>query len=307
MTDWGLIAIRFALYADLMLLVGLAAFPLYSLTRAEREDGAILPPCGKLLWLALAALPLSVAGFAISSAAMMGVAVSALDFPILGSMAGDTEQGAAFLVRVVTLVATLAALVLLRLSQTLRYALAMVGGSIALATLLWSGHAAATEGALGVAHRIGDIVHMIAAALWIGGISAFGFLLIPREQTRDGAYIAAVARALANFSRIGTAAVAIIIFTGLLNGFAIFGNGVWTALQSTYGLLMAAKIILFGAMLVLAANNRWKLTPLLEQSLISDVWPVAWSRLRISIVLEIAIGATLLALVAWLGTLAPLG
>lgn len=29
-TDWELIAIRIALHADLMLLVGLAAFPLYS-------------------------------------------------------------------------------------------------------------------------------------------------------------------------------------------------------------------------------------------------------------------------------------
>ena len=53
MADWGLIAIRFALYADLMLLVGLAAFPLYSLTLEEREtQGPIHQFARWLRWVA---------------------------------------------------------------------------------------------------------------------------------------------------------------------------------------------------------------------------------------------------------------
>lgn len=303
MADWGLVAIRFALYADLMLLVGLAAFPLYSFTRSEREDGAILPLGGKLLGLALAALPLSAAGFAISSAAMLGVTVSALDFPMLASMAVETEQGAAFLVRMAALVATLAALVLLRPSQTPRYAAAMVGGSIALATLIWSGHAAATEGALGVAHRISDIAHMIAAALWIGGIVAFCLLFAHPAQ--GAAHVTLATRSLADFSRVGMVAVAIIMLTGLFNGYAILGADITTLFQSTYGVLMAAKLVLFAAMLSLAANNRWRLTPALERAAASDHSEATWTRLRISVALETAAGATILALVAWLGTLAP--
>jgi copper resistance protein D len=303
MTDWGQVAIRFALYADLMLLVGLSAFPLYSFTRSEREDGAILPLGGKLLGLALAALPLSAAGFAISSAAMMGVAITALDFPMLASMAGDTDQGAAFLVRMAALVATLAALVLLRPSQTPRYAAAMVGGSIALATLIWSGHAAATEGALGVAHRISDIAHMIAAALWIGGIVAF-CLLLARPAQGD-AHVTLASRSLAEFARVGTVAVSIIALTGLFNGYAIWGADIAILFQSTYGVLMAAKLVLFAAMLSLAANNRWRLTPALKRTSVSGDSEGSWTRLRISVALEGAAGATVLALVAWLGTLAP--
>lgn len=303
MADWGLVAIRFALYADLMLLVGLAAFPLYSFTRSEREDGVVLPLGGKLLGLALATLPLSAAGFVISSAAMMGVAITALDFPMLASMAGDTDQGAAFLVRMAALVATLAALVLLRPSQTPRYAAAMVGGSIALATLIWSGHAAATEGALGVAHRISDIAHMIAAALWIGGIVAFCLLLAHPAQ--GDAHGTLASRSLADFARVGTVAVAIIMLTGLFNGYAILGADITTLFQSTYGLLLAAKLVLFAAMLSLAANNRWRLTPALERAAASDHSEGAWTRLRISVALEAAAGAAVLALVAWLGTLAP--
>ena len=303
MTDWGLVAIRFALYADLMLLVGLAAFPLYSFRRSEREDGAILPLRGKLLWLAVAALPLSAAGFAVSSAAMMGVPVSALDFPMLVSMAGDTEQGATFLVRMAALVATIAALLLLQRSQTPRYAAAMVGGSIALATLLWSGHAAATEGALGGAHRISDIAHMIAAALWIGGIAAFCLLLACSARREE--HVTLATRSLADFSRVGTVAVAIIMLTGLFNGYAILGADITMLFQSTYGLLLAAKLLLFAAMLSLAANNRWRLTRALERTAASGDSEGAWTRLRISVALEAASGAGVLALVAWLGTLAP--
>lgn len=303
MTDWGLVAIRFALYADLMLLVGLAAFPLYSFTGSEREDGVVLPLGGKLVWLALAALPLSAAGFAISNAAMMGVAITALDFPMLVSMAGDTEQGVAFLVRMAALVATLAALALLRPSQTPRYVVAMGGGSIALATLSWSGHAAATEGALGLAHRISDIAHMIAAALWIGGIAAFCLLLVRPEHGE--AHVTLAARSLADFSRVGTVAVAIIALTGLFNGYAILGADITKLFQSTYGLLLAAKLVLFAAMLSLAANNRWRLTPVLERAAASNHSDGAWKRLRISVALEAAAGAAVLALVAWLGTLAP--
>lgn len=303
MADWGLVAIRFALYADLMLLVGLAAFPLYSFARSEREDGAILPLGGKLLWLVSAALPLSAAGFAISSAAMMGVPITALDVSMLASMAGDTDQGAAFLVRMAALLATLAALVLLRRTQTPRYVLAMVGGSIALATLLWSGHAAATEGALGIVHRISDIAHMIAAAIWIGGIASVCLLLAWPAQGE--AHITLATRSLADFARVGTVAVAIIALTGLFNGYAIFGADITKLFQSTYYLLLAAKLVLFAAMLSLAANNRWRLAPALDRAAARGHSEGAWTRLRISVALEAAAGAAVLALVAWLGTLTP--
>lgn len=303
MTDWGLIAIRFALYADLMLLVGLAAFPLYSFTRAEREVSAILPVAVKLLWLASAGVLLSIAGFAISSAAMMGVPVSALDFSMLASMANATDQGAAWIVRVVALVSTFTALVLMRRTQTPRYATATVGGAIALATLLWSGHAAATEGALGTAHRISDIAHMIAAALWIGGLASFCLLLARPAQ--DSGHVALAACSLEGFSSVGTAAVIIIALTGLFNAYAILGPDIPTLFQSTYGMLLVAKFGLFGAMLMLAANNRWRLTPALDLGITGDGTEAAWTRLRISVALEAASAAAVLGLVAWLGTLAP--
>lgn len=303
MADWGLIAIRFALYADLMLLVGLSAFPLYSFSCVERENRAILPLGAKLVGLACAGLLLSLIGFAVASASMMGVPIAALDGPMLLSMANETEQGTAVSIRMVVLTAFLASFAIFRRSQTAQYTLALLSGSTALATLLWSGHAAATEGSFGMAHRVSDIMHMIAAALWIGGIAAFGLML--RNPAPSDRHLEVAARSLAGFSRVGTVAVAIILLTGVFNGYVILGPDITTLFQSNYGMLLTAKLALFGAMLALAANNRWKLTPALERETIADGTKTTWGRLRLSVLLEAATGAAILALIAWLGTLAP--
>ena len=302
MTDWGLVAIRFALYADLMLLVGLAAFPLYSFTQAERDCEAALPLAAILKCLAFAGLFFSAFGFALSSASMMGIPFAAIDAPMLLSMASGTEQGAAWLARTAALAAAIAFLITPRRQPSLQYGLALACGAVALATLLWSGHAAATEGAFGTAHRLSDIAHMISAAIWIGGIAAFG-LLLSRSASGD-VHVRVVTRSLAGFSRVGTVAVTIIGITGLLNGYAILGADVMRLAQSPYGILLSAKLTLFAAMLAQAANNRWTLTPALSDA--DDGNIAAWNRLRLSIALEFASGAVILALVAWLGTLAPI-
>lgn len=301
MTDWALVVIRFALYTDLMLLVGLAAFPLYSFTRGEREQDIALPLTPVLTWLALAGLVFSALGFTISSAAMMGVPVAAIDVPMLLSMARETEQGTAWLARTVSLAVIFGFLITLRRQPSLRYGIALACGAVALATLLWSGHAAATEGPLGTVHRISDIVHMMAAAIWTGGIASFGLLL--SQSTPGSRHVRLVARTLAGFASVGTVAVVIIGLTGLLNGYAILGTDAMAFVRSPYSILLAIKVFLFAAMLSLAANNRWRLTPLLSDA--HDGTQAAWSSLRISVALETAASAAILVLVAWLGTLSP--
>ena len=302
MTEWGLIIIRFALYADLILLVGLSAFPLYSF---ERETRDMLPLGTMLHWLAVAGLLFSVVGFAVASAAMMGEPIGSLDLPMLLMMADETVVGTALKVRLAALAVVLAALLLARRNKTARLGCSLAGGSVALATLLWAGHAGATEGVLGVAHRISDVAHMIAAAVWIGGIAAFAMLLRRPVQIQSSSQINVVVRSLENFSRVGTAAVGIILLTGIFNGIVILNADVSSLFDSTYGLLLTTKVALFGVMLVLAANNRWKITPALKQSPRDGGIETAWKQLRVSIAREATAGAAVLALVAWLGTLAP--
>ncbi|MDP9086357.1 MAG: CopD family protein, partial [Pseudomonadota bacterium] len=72
-----------------------------------------------------------------------------------------------------------------------------------------------------------------------------------------------------------------------------------------YGQLLVTKILLFGAMLALAALNRFRLTPRFEQAMASDDHVSAMGALRLSLSFETGCVIAILALVAMLGTLAP--
>ncbi|MBK7163138.1 MAG: CopD family protein [Sphingomonadales bacterium] len=73
---------------------------------------------------------------------------------------------------------------------------------------------------------------------------------------------AIAARALAQFGRIGTACVALIIATGIVNGQMIVGwNGIGDSLAGPYGQLLFAKLAAFVAMLALAAPQPVALDP----------------------------------------------
>src|SRR6267154_425036 len=54
---------------------------------------------------------------------------------------------------------------------------AAVAGAIFAATLAWSGHGGATAGIAGTVHTAADILHLIAAAAWIGGLVPLVMLL----------------------------------------------------------------------------------------------------------------------------------
>jgi putative copper resistance protein D len=74
---------------------------------------------------------------------------------------------------------------------------------------------------------------------------------------------------------------------------------------SLYGLLLVAKLLLFGLMLLLAAANRYFLTPSLAAAIETGNTSSAIGSLRRSLAIETGCAVTILILVAWLGLLAP--
>jgi putative copper resistance protein D len=62
------------------------------------------------------------------------------------------------------------------------------------------------------------------------------------------------------------------------------------------------KLLLFAAMLGLAALNRFHLTPALA---LAGDQPPSFATLRLSLTIEAGAATAILALVAWLGTLEP--
>lgn len=299
-----MISIRFALFADLMLIVGLAAFPFYALRRENRDVAQIL--ARPLPWLCALGLVMSLVGIVALTASMYGVALFAVDRTMLGTMVGESDVGAAWVYRMMALTIALGAAMRLNRRPATAAAIIAIAGMIALATLVWAGHAGASEGLPGTIHRASDALHMIAAAIWIGAIAAFLILLFPRQGDMSSAQVAVAAQSLDRFARVGTICVLVVAATGLVNAQMIVGvANLGGLLSSPYGQLLIVKLLLFASMLGLAAANRWRLTPALTASLAADDPRIALAAMRRSLMLEGIAALMILGLVAWLGTLEP--
>jgi putative copper resistance protein D len=234
-------------------------------------------------WAALAALAASVWWVLASIGAMAAMPVLALDRSTILAVLGATPLGWVMGVRMIALAVAVLAI------RRLPVALAACAGCVALATAAWTGHAGATEGAAGFLHRTMDVVHLLAAATWLAALVIFVLQAIGGNDRKD------LARQLEAFAPLGTLLVGLLAATGLVNAVLIAG---WPPDWSTRWIaLLAVKLALFAAMLVLAAGNRWKLAPRLAQGLSGSL-----RALSLSLSLETGAALAILGLVAVLGT-----
>ncbi|KQN07980.1 copper resistance protein CopD [Sphingobium sp. Leaf26] len=284
MTEGVLIGARCALMIDLALLMGLPLF-WWAMGMEGRRSG--------LAMLALGGMAVSVLWLLASAAAMTGTPISSPDWASAQILLTLTPIGAVLAVRGVALLLALACLIL---PQGLRVAL--IPAAVAAATLAWTGHAGATEDVTGMFHRVADVAHIWAAAGWTGALAVLlHAVAAPRQDVQR------MAAMLGGFALMGTLIVATLIVSGAINLVMIVGPAEMPALTgSRYGLLLGAKLALFGLMLGLAAVNRWRLTPLLERGETRR----ALAYLRFSLAIETSAAIAIMGLVAWLGTLDPM-
>lgn len=293
------IVVRWALVADLMLLFGMPLFATYS---PAGVDAKITAPLRLLIvWIALAGMLLSILGLAILAATMSGVPLAQVDAATLSMLVTQTAVGAAFLIRL----AALAVAFVLGLARSGRqvtlFAVALCG-AVALGSLAWSGHGVMDDGRVGTLHLVADIVHLIAAGVWVGALASllWGLLTAGHGST------AASHRALASFASVGSASVVLVLASGLINSWLLVGpSNVLSLGTSLYGQLLVIKLALFAGMIALAAINRFRLTPALGAARTPDDALLALRRLRGSLTLETIAAFAILGLVAWLGTLEP--
>lgn len=292
MEAWAAIGLRFAAYADLMLMAGLALGG--GLGRhAPAIDRRVIG------WLAALGVVITLAQFAATCLAMTGNDMAALDREMLTFMAFETPMGISHIVRAAAL-GLLAVLWSTRRAGPVIAALAVV----ALGSLAWSGHAGASEAALGWVHRLSDVVHLVAGAIWIAALVMFARILL-FDFEAPGA-LAAALTALERFSGIGAIIVGAILVTGSINLLAIVGiDGLLATFATAYGRLLLLKIALFVAMLGLAGLNRWRLVPDIRARLGGGDEVTTVRRLRRTIMAETTLAFLILAAVAILGTLSP--
>lgn len=307
MIDGLTIGIRFALYTNLMLLFGLPLFGLYGLKGAERLHSHVLPFRALTIGLALLATSLSALSIIAMTASMAGVSLFEIDRASVNMMISETPMGNAWAVRIAALLGTLyLAVALGGRNRPAWLVLVSLGAASALASLAWTGHGAASEGIAGTRHLIADIVHLLASGAWIGALAALAILLFRPTAKMTDDHLNLTHRALDGFSLVGTVIVALIVASGLVNSYMLIGPAHVLSLPSTlYGQLLMAKLALFGVMLALAAANRFRLTPALDEAIKENGTRKAISLLRRSLIFEASAALLILGLVAWLGTLKP--
>lgn len=294
-----LVAARFGLYADLAALAGLPLF-WWSMRQGIGAGARIIMAC-----LAVGGMAFSALWLLASAAAMTGTSILAPDWSVVDILLRETMIGPLLGVRAVALLLLLLLVAVWRQGTGPPAGLALFA-TIAAATLAWSGHAGATEGAAGTVHRFADVLHIIAASAWFGALLALLVKLSPGKP--DAGKMQQAALMLHRFSTFGTLFVATLLISGTINSVMIVGlPNMPLLLDSLYGALLLAKLALFGGMLLLAALNRWRLTPALSRAADSQELASARTHLRLSLTLETILAVAILALVAALGTLDPLG
>jgi putative copper resistance protein D len=293
METWTAIGLRFAAYVDLMLLVGLLMG-----SGLGRYAPAINP---RLIgWAAAFGLFVTVGQFLATCLSMTGDDIAALDQETLTFLAFDTPMGVSHIVRATAL----GLLVILASNGRAGRPIEAVLAITALGSLAWSGHAAASEAAIGWVHRSSDIVHLVAGAVWIAALVMLTRLLITSMDARETAVHALAA--LERFSAIGAVVVTAIAVTGLINLLAIVGiGGLTSVFANEYGRLLLLKLALFLMMLGLAGLNRWRLVPRLRATLDEKGSEAVLKTLRRTIAAETSLAFVVLAVVAMLGTISP--
>ena len=132
--------------------------------------------------------------------------------------------------------------------------------ALLLASLAWLGHAVGEEGRDHLIHLAADVVHLLAAGAWLGGLPMLALLF---HRALAGAIVEAqvvVQEATRRFSVMGLFAVGALLATGVVNTWYLAGS-LPALLGTDYGRWLLVKIGLFAAMVATAAVNRQVLTP----------------------------------------------
>jgi putative copper export protein/mono/diheme cytochrome c family protein len=173
-------------------------------------------------------------------------------------------------------------------------------------SLAWAGHGAATPGLIGDVQLIGDVLHLIVAGIWIGGLLPLAALLAIALRADEPAWIVAAGDGTRRFTILGVTSVLTLLLTGCVNTYVLTGS-VPALVGTPYGRLLLLKIALFIAMVAIAAVNRQYLTPRLASASALDATTTRRPLVHLvrNSLTEFALGVLTLGIVGILGTLTP--
>jgi copper resistance protein D len=175
--------------------------------------------------------------------------------------------------------------------------LQLIVAGVLIGSLGFIGHAGATPSTAGEIHLASDVLHLLAAAAWVGALSALALLLHQMRREKNDRAGIVTRTAARRFSTAGIASVATLIATGLVNSWNLL-SGPRDLIATEYGQILSLKLGLFAAMLGIAAVNRYGLTPRLAAT-------SAMRALERNSLAEVGLGICVFLFVGALGTMAP--
>jgi copper resistance protein D len=263
----------------------------------------------RLNWVSLVvALFSGAAWLAAVASSISGAPLAAvLSRAVLGTVVAQTRFGQVWLLRLV-LAALLAGSLVAQSRQRDWISGAASWAALALAapllaTLAWAGHGAATPGAPGDLHLAADVLHLLAAGLWLGTLVPLALLLAEARRIGGAGWTAIARAATRRFSVLAIGSVAVLLAAGLVNTWFLAGT-VPALIGTEYGRLLLAKISVFLVMVLIAAVNLFRLSPRLGTRSGVAIG-VTLRQLRRNAYAEAGCGIAVLVIVAVLGILPP--
>jgi len=272
--------------------------------RSEETTAAVVRrQSAHIAWLGLAVASVSgVIWVLVQTVAMSGLPLAdAISSDVLSTVLNETQFGLISKMRFGLAIIVAASLVFDRLPRV--YWLGLAAALAFIASIAWTGHAGSTLGQTGILHLTADTLHLVAAAAWIGGLVPLVLLLNLARCHQAPAWVALARDVAQGFSTLGIVSVGTLLATGIINTGVLVGS-FHALLVTGYGQLLTLKIVVFAAMVGVAAINRYWLTPRLVLSA-KDAAPSALRQLTRNSVIEIALGFAIFAIVGVLGTLHP--
>jgi putative copper resistance protein D len=299
-----LIVSRLIQFAAVIVVFGCGAFRLYGLGPDSTTTSAdALIAFDAWFWrVALAGTIvalLSALSLLLATTANMAGSAEALDPGTISKVLFGTSFGRVWCWHLVF--AILAIGVCLAPAARRRMPVILVLSLLLLVSLGWVGHAVEGQGPTRLIHQINQMVHLLAAGLWLGGLVPLAWLLGRARSPSGAAWISVARDVVPRFSQMGYAAVALLAATGALNTLLLVGS-TGALIGTPYGRLLGLKILLFLAMVAVALFNRVRLLPSLRQETEASARAAALAR---SVLGEQGLGLLILAVVSVLGTWPP--
>jgi copper transport protein len=149
-----------------------------------------------------------------------------------------------------------------------------------------------------------DLIHMLGAAAWVGGLVFLLKAAYPASDTGQRERVSLLGPVVARFSDLAVLGVSAVVLSGTFAAYMQLRS--WSALTgSAYGQVLLAKIAVFLPLVALGGFNKNVVKPRIDRAVASGDDAGGLATLRRIVSYEVTLAIVVVALTAWLVSLAP--